>query len=126
MSASESRAVESPWWSPIVQSLLPTAAFVAPTLIADAWADDQTIGGILLFSLGFITIPALLAIAAARPGRTRAAVVGVLTLLAGAAAAVVLTSNDAQAGIAVVWIPVIALPLALLLFVVRIATRRRD
>jgi len=53
-------------------------------------------------------------------------VVGVLTLLAGAAAAMVLTSSDAQAGLAVVWIPVIALPLALLLFVVRIATRRRD
>ena len=127
--AATDRREPSPWLL-VFSSLIPTLAFFVPTAIAGAWGDDelsslQGVGGTLLFCLGFITFPCLLALVAARPGTARRVTLILLTLLAAGAAAAVLLVEDAQAGLNVLLIPGVALPLALVLWVSRVFTRRR-
>ena len=118
-------------WLVLIGSLLPTVAFFVPTAIAGAWGDDglnsaQGLGGTLLFCFGFITLPCLLALAAARPGTPRRVTLVALTVLAAGAAAAVLLTDDGQAGLNVLLIPALALPLALVLGIARLLTRRKD
>ena len=118
-------------WLVVAGSLLPTVAFFVPTALAGAWGDDGLtsaggLGGTLLFCLGFITFPCLLALVAARPGSARRVTLIALTLLAAGAAAAVLLVEDAQAGLNVLLIPGISLPLALVLWISRVFTRRSE
>ncbi|MDQ3978400.1 MAG: RDD family protein [Actinomycetota bacterium] len=75
--------------------------------------------------LGFVALPSLAPIVVARASLTRLIVVVMMTAVAGTAGALVATSDDAQAGLAVLWVPFVAIPLAAALGVAqRVAERR--
>lgn len=119
----------TPWWSVVLQSLLPTLAFLIPVAVAGGFSDtDGESGdtvGTLLFSLAIITLPCFLALLAAKDGTPRRIVLVVLTVLAAALAATVVFGEDAQSALGVLLIPMFALPLALILWIGRSFSRKK-
>lgn len=77
------------------------------------------------FYLGFVALPSLLPLAAAQRGMMWIAVLIVMTAVAAFAGILVVTTDDAQAGLAVLFVPYVAVPLAGVLWIGEaVATRR--
>jgi hypothetical protein len=72
--------------------------------------------------VGVLTVPP---IAVAGSGRLRLAVVAVMTVVATVSAGFVVTSDDAQASLAILWVPFAAVPFAVATWVGRLVARRR-
>ena len=106
-------------------SLIPWSAFLVVVAIVNDSAPPSGLLAAALPYLGFVALPSLAPIVAARARRTRLIVVVVMTAVAAAAGVLVATSDDAQAGLAVLWVPFVAIPLAVVLWVgKRVADRR--
>ena len=110
-------------------SLLPWAAFLVATALADRWVDHTSgsFAGLVASApwyLGFVAAPAYLPLAAARHRLVRIAVLVVMTATAGTAGVLVVASDDAQAGLAVLVVSYVALPLAGAIEVVNYLRRR--
>jgi RDD family len=120
--------------SPIAASLIPWAAFVACLAVSDVRADGESasVGAVIALIavspvyLLFVALPSLLPLAAAAPGRMRAAVVAVMTATAALAGVLVGTSDDAQAGLAVLLVSYVGLPLGAIIWVTRTAANARQ
>lgn len=103
-------------------SLVPVAAFLLVTAIADRHVDhtSRSLSALVAaapFYVAFIGLPSLLPLAAARAGVTWLATLAAMTAVAAIAGIAVVTSDDAQAGLAALWVPLAAIPLALVLWV---------
>jgi hypothetical protein len=75
--------------------------------------------------LAFVAVPAMAAIAAGRTLVTQLVITGVMTEVAAYAGYQVVTIDDGQAGLAVLWIPVVAVPLGTVVWVVEAVAARR-
>lgn len=111
---------------------MPWAAFVVALAIADTLEDGSGSGsgvdvfGAALFSLFFVGIPSAVPIAAARRAPLLLISLVVMTATAAVAGVLVVTTEDAQAGLAVLWVPFVAVPMAAAIWVGRaVAARRR-
>lgn len=111
--------------SAVSASLVPWAAFLLTSAVADTWVDETSSSLVGLVGASpvyvvFVAAPSALALAAASPGWMRAVVLVVMTGAAIAAGVLVVTSEDAQAGLAVLLVPYVALPLAAAVMPVRL------
>ena len=113
-------------------AVVPGAAYV----VGATAGDIGTRGGGPLLALSipalavgsaiFVAPPAYLAIVVARHPAVRWAVLAVVTAAAAVAGVLVATTDDAQAGLAVLWVAYVALPLALAVWLgQRIVAARR-
>ena len=105
----------------LAASLVPVAAFIAAVLVADVWF-GYTSGSLrgLVSSLPFlvatVAAPSFLAINAARDRSRRIMVTGIVTVTAITAAVFAVTSEDAQAGLWVLLVAYVAVPLAVVVW----------
>ena len=111
-------------------SLIPWAAFLTAATVADTWVDGRpgSRSGLVAaapFYLGVVALPSMLPLVAARTSRTRLVVLAAMTAVATASAVCVATNDDAQAGLAVLWVPYVAVPLAVALWVGHAVAARR-
>ncbi len=111
-------------------SLVPWAAFLLAATVADTWVDGRSgsLGGLAAaapFYLGYVALPSMLPLLAARTSTTRLVALAVMTAVATASAVVVATHDDAQAGLAVLWVPYVAIPFAVVLLVGHAVVARR-
>ncbi len=111
-------------------SLIPWFAFLVAASVADAWVDDRSgsLAGLAAaapFYLGFVAVPSMLPLLAARTALTRLIVLVVMTAVGAISAVLVATSDDGQAGLAVLWVPYVAIPLAVLFWVGHAVAARR-
>jgi hypothetical protein len=113
-------------------ALVPGVAYVAAATAGEVAVDGGplvvlTIPVLAAGSAIFVAAPAFVALAAARHWLVRAVVLAVVTATAAVAGVLVTTSDDAQAGLAVPWVPYVALPLALAAWLGHavVAARRR-
>ena len=98
--------------------------------VADIWVDDKSISLVALVAaspvyLGFVALPSLFALAAASPGWMRVTVLTAMTAVAMIAGVLVGTSDDAQAGLAVLLVPYVGVPLGAVVWVARTAMNAR-
>lgn len=110
-------------------ALVPWLAFLAATMTADAFIERTTVSpaGLASFaasSLAFVALPSLAPIAAARSSAVGWAAAAVMTVVAAIAGVLVVATDDAQAGLAVLWVPYVALPLALVISVTEAVVRK--
>jgi hypothetical protein len=125
----EPQQTNEPTWA-IAASLIPWIGFLAATLIAVRFSDLRSIdtSRFLIqsapFYLGFVAAPSMLPLLVTRPGAMRKVVLGIMTATAIGAGIGVATIDDAQAGLAVLWVPYVAVPLAALLTIMQ-AVRSR-
>lgn len=112
-------------------SLVPLVAYLAAIAVADRGVEQRSVPLIGLVAaapvyLGFVSLPSLLPLLAARTAGLRLFAVLVMTGVAGTAGVLVVTTDDAQAGLAVLIIPYVAIPLAGVLWVASavVAARR--
>ena len=130
MTTMESRRwVEGPGAAALA-SLIPWAVFLIAASAADTWVDDRSgsLSGLAAaapFYLGFGALPSMLPLLAARTAVTRLVVLAVMTGVAATSAVLVATTDDAQAGLAVLWVPYVGIPLGVLLWVGRAVAARR-
>ena len=104
---------------PALLALVPWVAFYVAVFIAGRFVDfhDPTPRWVLdsiVFFFVVVYLPALAAIGAVSRGAIRRIMVALmvgLTVFAGSAATL---TDDAQAGLAVLWVPMIALPVAVI------------
>jgi len=118
-------------WSSGYASLIPWAAFVLATALADVWVDYKSISvaGLVTAAplyLVFVALPSALPLAAARSRSLWLAVLVVMTGVAAIAGVLVVTTDDAQAGLAALWVPFVAIPLAGVLWVGQTVMERRS
>jgi hypothetical protein len=132
MSTTQPHAGRARLRSSILASFVPWAAFLGATVLADLWVDDRSTshGGLAAAAphyLGFVALPSLLPLAAARRGATWIVVLVVMTAVAVVAGILAVTTDDAQAGLAILWVPFVAVPSACVLWIGgrRPATSRR-
>jgi hypothetical protein len=117
-------------WSTAAASLVPWAAFLAAMAITDIWVDYKSMSLVALIAaspvyLGFVALPSLFPLAAAPPGWMRLTVLTVMTAVAVIAGVLVVTSDDAQAGLAVLLVPYVGVPLGAVIWVARTAMNAR-
>lgn len=117
-------------WTAALASLIPWAAFLLATVVADNWVDykSTSLGGLAVaspFYLGAVALPSMLALLAARAGVMQIVVLVLLTLVAAVAGVLVMTTDDAQAGLAVLWVPYAAIPVAAVAWVGQAVAARR-
>jgi hypothetical protein len=110
------------WWGPAVASLVPWAAFLLPLYVGGLvrgteWELEPQFTVVLPGYLLLISLPSLLPLTVAPPGRLRLAVLVLLTGVALYASWFVMTSESSTAGLAVFLVPQVAIPLALVLAV---------
>jgi hypothetical protein len=114
----------------LLGALLAWAAVIIPIVIGGVVTDARfttgELGGAALFCLGAVLVPCLLALAAARPGGARRGVLVVLTLASLAAGIVIAVSEDAQAGVVVLLVSVLAIGLAIVFGLARLLTSRKS
>jgi hypothetical protein len=101
----------------VVLSLLPTAVFIIAMVVAVQFSTYKHIavsGTVpqLIISVMFVSGPCLVPISVAKPGIARWWATALMTVVAAIAGALVIMTDDAQAGLAVLWVPFTALPLA--------------
>jgi uncharacterized RDD family membrane protein YckC len=117
-------------WSAAVASLLPWVAFEVTLAVSAHWTDDSISAlALIVVSPGylvFVALPALLPLVAAPPGRVRMTVLAVMTAVAVVAASLVTTSDDAQAGLAVSYVPYVGVPLGALIWITRTTVNARQ
>jgi hypothetical protein len=103
-------------------SLIPWAGFLAAVEVADLSVENKStsLGGLIASApvyLAFVALPSLLPLAVARRGLVWISVVIVMSAVAVAAGILVMTTDDAQAGLAVLWVAFVAVPLAGVLWI---------
>jgi hypothetical protein len=130
MTTTQLHPSHAPLRTSVLASLVPWAAFLGATVLTDLWVDykSASYGGLAAsapFYLGFVALPSLLPLAAARRGAMWIAVLVVMTAVAVGAGILIVTTDDAQAGLAVLWVPLVALPLAGVLWIGEAVTQRR-
>ncbi len=111
-------------------SLFPWAGFLGAIVVADLSVEDKStsLGGLIAAAplcLAFVALPSLLALAVARRRLMWISVVIVMTAVAAAAGILVATTDDAQAGLAVLLVPYVAVPLAGVLWIGEAVAARR-
>lgn len=118
--------------SPLVllaMALVPWVAFLLPIAVAILLGDydvtAEEFAGAALFTLGFVALPSLLPIAVARPRTARWVALGVMTAIAAGAGTLIAVSDDAQAGIVVLMVPVLAVPVTVGVWIARALSLRR-
>ncbi len=130
MGTTESRGRGESPEAAALASLIPWAAFLIAATAADTLVDgwSGSLGGLAAtapFYLGLVAVPSMLPLLAARTSTTRLVVLAVMTAVATASAVVVATHDDAQAGLAALWVPYVAIPLAVVLLVGHAVVARR-
>ena len=95
-------------------SLVPWAAFQVAFVVSDRWTDIRSVNWdefatVSIVRLGFVALPSAVALLAAKRGWMRAAALVVMTAVAAVAGVLVMTTDDAQAGLAVLWVPITAI-----------------
>ena len=109
---------------------MPWAAFLVATMVAEVWKDGASTCSLLRLLIVspvyviFVAVPSALPLAAASRGWMRWAVLTVMSAVAIAAGVTVVTSDDAQAGLAVFLVPYVGVPLAGAALVVRATLSR--
>ncbi|HWI03343.1 MAG TPA: hypothetical protein VNT52_05865 [Acidimicrobiales bacterium] len=99
-------------WSAVLGSLVPWAALLVTIALAEDGVGVGDLAGAGPLYLGFVALPSALAIAAGRTHATRLAVTLVMAGVAVFAGVQVATIDDGQAGLAVLYVPMVAFPLA--------------
>jgi len=126
MTATRSQSGGARLWSAALASLIPWAAF----LLAMALVDFRSTSLIGLAAaaplyLSFVALPSLLALAVVRAGLLRIVVLVLLTAVAATGGVLVVTTDDAQAGLAVLWVPFVAIPVAAVVWIGQAVAARR-
>jgi hypothetical protein len=104
-------------------SLIPWAGFIAAAALTDVVRGDPTATSISDVAraapslLAFIALPSALALLVARTRALRLLALLAMTAASATAGVAVTASDDAQAGLALLWVPLLALPLAAVLWV---------
>lgn len=75
---------------------------------------------------GSVALPAMVPLVVERAGATRAGVLIVMTAMPTISAVLVVTTDDAQAGLAVLWVPFVAIPLATVVWIGQAVAARRN
>lgn len=114
----------------LVASLVPTAMFMAAVAIADVSGDLRSVSALGLLAaapvyLLWVSLPSLLPISATRSLVARAGVTVIMGGVAAWAGVLVVRTDDAQAGLAVLLVPYVAVPLGLALWISRSVAERR-
>jgi len=96
-------------------SLIPWAAFLAAIALTGIVSGDESmsIGRVVAvapFDLAVVALPSALALAAARARATRVVALIVMTTVSAIAGVIVTASEEAQAGLAMLWVPYVACP----------------
>ena len=117
-------------WSTAAASLVPWASFLLAATVFDILGDHTSAPLVGLaasspFYLAFVALPSLLALAAAPPGRMRLSILVVMTAVAAVAGVLVATIEDGQAGLAVLLVPYVGLPLAAVTWLARSVSNAR-
>lgn len=132
MAVPQSHHHSSSRWIAIPASLVPCAAFVLAMVITDKVVDAKSLSSeglpaLVPYCLGFVALPSALPLAVARRHASRILVAVALTLVAALAGALIVATDDAQAGLAVLWVPLVAVPLAVVVGLAQaLAGRRRS
>jgi RDD family len=129
MSSNFHRRAETPT-AAAVGALVPWAAFLIALAVVDAGRDhgSGSLAGLAAVApvyLGFVALPSLFPLLAARAGARRLAVLVVMTAVAATSAVSMATSDDAQAGLAVLLVPYVAIPLAVVVWAGEAVAARR-
>jgi len=107
-------------------SVVPWAAFLVALQL---WPDDSDSSrGVAAFapiSFLFIALPSALPVVVARAWATRLLAVAAMTATNVVAASSLATSDDAQAGLAILLVPFVAAPLAVVIWVGQLVVERR-
>ena len=110
-----------------IASLVPWLALLVAAEMADE--GPASVGAppasVLYLYLAFVALPCLLPLAAARAALTRLAVLVVLTVVAAYAGWQMATIEDGQAGLAVLLVPYVAVPLGVVLWTVEVIAAHR-
>lgn len=131
MTSSSTFPAPHPWLAAAGLALVPAAAFVAGMYVADGLVDWRSVewtdpDGTAAYVVGFVGVPAMLPLAAARAGWVRGGVLLAMTAVATLAGTLVITIDDAQAGLAVLLVGYLAVPLTVTLWLFRaVSTFRR-
>jgi hypothetical protein len=99
-------------WSAVLGSLVPCVALLTTITLAEDGVGVDDLAAAAPLSLFFVAVPSAIAIVASRNAATRAAVTLVMTGVAVFAGVQVATIDDGQAGLAVIYVPMVAFPLA--------------
>jgi len=99
-------------WSAVLGSLLPCVALLTTITLAEDGVGVDDLAAAAPLSLFFVAVPSAIAIISGRNAATRAAVTLVMTGVAVFAGFQVATIDDGQAGLAVIYVPMVAFPLA--------------
>lgn len=99
-------------WSAVLGSLVPWAAVLMTVVLAKDGVGVEDVADAGPLYLGFVALPAAVAIAAGRTWATRVVVTVIMTGVAVFAGLQVATIDDGQAGLAVLYVPMAAFPLA--------------
>ena len=111
-------------------SLVPWAAFLVTATVVDPGREHGSLSleGVVAaapFYVLVVALPSMLPLLAARTGRRRLVLLIALTALAAVTAVLMVTSDDAQAGLAVLLVPYVAIPLAVVVWVGEVVVARR-
>ena len=114
----------------LVATLVPTATFIAAVAVADVWVDFRSVSlrgllGATPIYLAIVSLPSLLPISATRSSRARVVATVFMAVVAAWAGALAIATDDAQAGLAVLIVPYVAVPLGLVLWIGRSLAERR-
>ena len=99
-------------WSSALCSLVPCFGLLAALLLSGERALAGGPGAVAVY-LGFVAVPSMVAIASSRSAVIRVVVTVVMTGVAVFAGVQMPSIDDGQAGLAVIWVPTVAFPLAL-------------
>lgn len=130
MTTTESHWRSGDAWAAARASLIPWAAFLVAAAVAEMWVHHEFsaigLAAAAPGSLVVVALPAMVPLVVARAGATRAGVIIVMTAVATISAVLVVTTDDAQAGLAVVWVPFMAIPLAAVVWIGQAVAARRS
>jgi hypothetical protein len=98
-------------WSAVLGSLVPWVALLLTVPLAKDGVGMDDVAGAAPLYLAFVALPSALAIGAGRTAATRLAVTLLMTGVAVFAGVQVATIDDGQAGLAVLYVPMVAFPL---------------
>src|SRR5687768_8761901 len=112
-------------------ALIPWVVFLVSVPVGALFTDYQSVDvpdflSSALFYVGFVSLPSLLPIAVARAGPTRVAATAVMSIVAGVSGVLIATTDDAQAGLAVLIVAYVAIPLAVILWIAKLVMRRGE
>ncbi|MGH9225615.1 MAG: RDD family protein [Acidimicrobiales bacterium] len=111
--------------APFLASFVPFVAFLVAAAAAEESPGAEWLGATSFVLYIAVGLPSWAAVAAARSGLIRLAVTALLTVVAAGSAVAAATSDDAQAGLNVFWVPLVAFPLATVLWIGQKGVDRR-